>query len=276
MKNPIKTAGLFFMVFILNNCNTELLGLKQLDGIQATKYYQTEIIPPAYQPMYGKWKYTGTSGGFINGVVKPDFDYLLLKPNAIFGIVRNDSLIAYGKLTLLPDIKTIYINALHCQFDFDQNTNLGLSGDPEKYISLINSDSLILTAPCCDRINAHFIRQNLDIMQLINPGVLQGKISIGPLCPVETIPPQPGCRPTAETYKAWQTAIWNGTKTQKIINIIPDLDGTFQINLSEGDYMIDFVNPDQGKPGNTGLPVKFSITRSQTTQISINIDTGIR
>lgn len=276
MKSLTKIAGVLFIAFSLTNCSTELLGLKQLDGIQSTKYYQTDIIPPAYQSIYGKWKFTGTSGGLVNGVIKPDFDYLLLKPNAIFGIVRNDTLIAYGKLSLLPDIQTIYINSLHCKFDFEQNTNLELSGDPDKYIRLINNDSLSLNAPCCDRINAHFVRQNLDIMQLINPGVLQGKISIGPLCPVETIPPQPGCTPTAETYKAWQTAIWNSSKTQKIINIIPNSDGTFQIKLSEGEYVIDFVNPDMGKLRNTGLPLKFSVNRSKTTQLSINIDTGIR
>jgi len=30
-------------------------------------------------------------------------------------------------------------------------------------------------------------------------GVLKGKITICPLCPVETVPPSPGCTPTSET-----------------------------------------------------------------------------
>jgi hypothetical protein len=275
MKDITKILLIYFLFSLLNSCKTEDLILKKLDGIQSTKYYQTDVIPPAYQSIYGIWRFSKTSGGFINGVIKPDFDYLLLKPNAIFGIIRNDSLIAYGKLTLLPDNPLIYINSLLCKFEFDQNAKIELNGDSEKYISLVNNDSLDLNAPCCDRINAHFIRQYPDILNLTNPGTLKGKISIGPLCPVETIPPQPGCTATADTYKAWQTAIWNSTKTQKLIDIIPNIDGTFEINLSEGQYVIDLVNTNN-RFGGGSLPMKFTINHLKTTQLDINIDTGIR
>ena len=124
--------------------------------------------------------------------------------------------------------------------------------------------------------NLLFLMLSCSELNKLGEGVLKGKITIGPLCPVETIPPQPQCLPTADTYKAWQTAIWNSAKTQKIIDVIPNLDGTFQFDLSEGQYVIDFVNQNNNKFGGAGLPLKFSINRSKTTQLSINIDTGIR
>ena len=57
-----------------------------------------------------------------------------------------------------------------------------------------------------------------DLYKVREGGLLKGKISIGPLCPVETFPPQPQCLPTLETFKAWQTAIWNKTKTMKLMH----------------------------------------------------------
>ena len=84
---------------------------------------------------------------------------LILKPNGIFGIVRNDSLISYGKLTILAtDATQYYPNSVDCNFDFDKKTPIELSADTEKYIQ-INHDSLNLIAPCCDRFNTHFIRK---------------------------------------------------------------------------------------------------------------------
>jgi hypothetical protein len=41
---------------------------------------------------------------------------------------------------------------------------------------------------------------------MVGSGVLKGKISSGPLCPVEKISPDSACLPTMETYKSWATA----------------------------------------------------------------------
>ena len=276
MKN-IKIILVYVILFLsLTGCKTEELYLKKLDVIPADKYYSTDILPDSAKIIYGTWKALQTSGGIAGTSYKPDFDYLLLKPNAVFGIVRKDSLIAYGKLTLLIDKSLHLNNSVLCKFDFDKTAQIELMADNEKYISIVNNDTMNLIAPCCDRYNTQLVRVNSDWYNSVNPGTLKGKITIGPLCPVETIPPQPGCSPTAETYKAWQTAIWNSNKTRKIVDIIPNLDGTFQINLSTGEYIIDFVNQNNNKSGGSGLPLKFSITRSKTTQLLINIDTGIR
>lgn len=107
-------------------------------------------------------------------------------------------------------------------------------------------------------------------------GILKGKINIGPLCPVETVPPQPGCKPTLETYTYWQTAIWSKNKKAKIQSINPTVEGTFIIELPVGDYIADFEKPDLYKIGSNNLPVRFSITEKDSTSITIDIDTGIR
>ena len=279
MKNPIITSILAILILSFSGCKTEELYLKKLDIIPADKYYSTDILSDSAKNIYGTWKALQTGGGIGGTSYKSDFDYLLLKPNAVFGIVRNDSLIAYGKLDLTNRTnisQLIYTSSIYCHFDFDKTAQIELMADNEKYISIVNNDTMNLIAPCCDRYNTMLVRVNTDWYNSVNPGTLKGKISIGPLCPVETIPPQPGCSPTAETYKAWQTTIWNSTKTQKIMDIVPNLDGTFQFDLSEGQYVIDFVNQNNNKFGGAGFPLKFSITRSKTTQLSINIDTGIR
>jgi len=100
-----------------------------------------------------------TSGGFVGSGYTKDFDYLILKKNGIFGIVRNDSLLTSGKLTLLLTIALYMPIGIHCQFESEKTVNIELCGDPEKYIRLVGKDSLDLIAPCCDRYNTHLIRK---------------------------------------------------------------------------------------------------------------------
>lgn len=269
----MKTTKLFIItlisVFALG-CKTEEMSLKPLDEIPTTKYYSSDILPSQSQLIYGVWKVSSTSGGFSGKGYTKDFDYLLLKRNGIFGIMRNDSLIGYGKLTLLSDMTMSPVYKLFCKFDFDKNAAIELYNDSEKYFQLVGKDTLNLIAPCCDRYNIHLIRQSS------SPGILKGKVSIGPLCPVETIPPRPECLPTAETYKNWQTAVWNTSKTKKISNINPGLDGNFELSLPAGDYKIDFETPRTNSIGGNNLPLDITIKRNETSTQYITIDTGIR
>jgi len=116
------------------------------------------------------------------------------------------------------------------------------------------------------------VKQNL----VAGNGVLKGKISIGPICPVETIPPDPACLPTMETYKAWATAVWTLNKDSKIATINPKLDGTFQINIPAGSYVIDFESVQTNHVGGSNLPGVIYIAVGDSTNFNINIDTGIR
>jgi hypothetical protein len=106
-------------------------------------------------------------------------------------------------------------------------------------------------------------------------GILAGTISIGPICPVETIPPDPGCLPTAETYKAYPVYIWAADGSKKIALISPALDGSFRTDLAPGNYLISLEKGKNGI-GSNNLPQEVTISPLVKTVISIVIDTGIR
>ena len=109
----------------------------------------------------------------------------------------------------------------------------------------------------------------------LNRGWLEGTISIGPICPVEKIPPDPACQPTAETYKAYPVSILSSDGTRKITQLEPSLDGTFTSELAPGRYMIVLESANK-YIGGSNLPVFVTIVSQEKTQMSINIDTGIR
>ena len=106
-------------------------------------------------------------------------------------------------------------------------------------------------------------------------GFLEGIISIGPICPVERIPPDPGCLPTAETYKAFPVGVWTSNGRRKIAQINPALDGSFRTELTPGNYLVILEN-EQNTIGSSNLPVEVSIISHDTTMLNIGIDTGIR
>lgn len=106
-------------------------------------------------------------------------------------------------------------------------------------------------------------------------GFLEGKISIGPICPVETDPPDPGCLPTAETYKAYPVSVWTADGGRRIIQINPAIDGSYKTDLEPGKYLIK-LETDSGNIGSSNLPVEIIIKSDYITTLNIDIDTGIR
>jgi hypothetical protein len=106
-------------------------------------------------------------------------------------------------------------------------------------------------------------------------GYLEGTISIGPICPVETIPPDPACLPTAATYKAYQVSVYTSDGRTRVAQLNPSLDGSFTVELTAGNYMVALENT-QRNIGGSNLPVEVSITSQDKTLLNINIDTGIR
>jgi hypothetical protein len=105
-------------------------------------------------------------------------------------------------------------------------------------------------------------------------GTLQGTISIGPLCPVEHNPPLPECLPTRATYNVWPISVWTEGKAAKVAPIIPNLDGTYSIQLSPGNYVVDLDKPNTF--GSRNLPANVKINSAKETVLDISIDTGIR
>lgn len=143
----------------------------------------------------------------------------------------------------------------------------------KKNIRILIIDLLFLIGlslmPGCD--TNHFLSDGTDT----GFGILAGTINIGPLCPVETVPPNPACLPTAETFKAYPVGIWTADGKTKVITISPDLNGSYSQLLPEGFYFINRETTQTGV-GGSNLPLTVGIASGYTTTLNINIDTGIR
>ncbi len=113
--------------------------------------------------------------------------------------------------------------------------------------------------------------------QISEKGFLEGKVTIGPLCPnYRGSDEDPKCQPTEETYKAWPIAVWTSDKKTKVTQIKPNLDGTYKIELSVGDYVVDLEKQQPFGVGGNNLPFTITINSEERTTLDINIDTGIR
>ncbi len=109
--------------------------------------------------------------------------------------------------------------------------------------------------------------------KILEQGLLSGTITIGPLCPVETFPPDPNCEPTEATYKAWPIGVWTADKKSKLGQLEPNLDGTYNFELPVGTFIVDL---EIQHLFDTTLPETIEIEADKTVFLDIVIDTGIR
>lgn len=124
-------------------------------------------------------------------------------------------------------------------------------------------------------LTAIFFISGCDKRMTQETGYLEGVISIGPICPVERVPPDPACLPTAETYKAYPVSIFTSDGKAKILQLNPSLDGSFSSELPSGNYSV-VLEKAQNYIGGSNLPAEISIRARDKTLLNINIDTGIR
>lgn len=106
-------------------------------------------------------------------------------------------------------------------------------------------------------------------------GILEGAISIGPLCPVETVPPDSTCLPTLETYLAYPVGVFTSDGSGKIADIVPSPDGSYAVQLYPGTYSVRLTK-EIDAPASSNLPADVEIQANGITLLNINIDTGIR
>jgi hypothetical protein len=125
--------------------------------IASNKYYESEIIPDKYSDFYGKWKATSMSGGLTGSVLKPDFDFLLIRQFGIYEIIQNEQVVEYGKIELSNfDPKS---PLLQVQFlAYSTKTSEYPASWSHKYVELKGVDKLNLVSSCCDGFNHQFER----------------------------------------------------------------------------------------------------------------------
>ena len=103
-------------------------------------------------------------------------------------------------------------------------------------------------------------------------GVLDGEMTIGPICPVE----REGhpCQPTAEMFAARKVYVYETDRKTLVTEITPDANGEFNTSLPEGDFYVDMEHPRIGSI--SGVPATIHIDINTSATLHIDIDTGIR
>lgn len=101
-------------------------------------------------------------------------------------------------------------------------------------------------------------------------GTLDGVVEAGPTCPVESVT-QP-CPPKPVPNRDVLIETSGGSLVAKVTT---DQQGRFEVNLAPGTYELKVV------PGITQYPIQrkpqvVTIVAGQTTQVKIELDTGIR
>lgn len=103
-------------------------------------------------------------------------------------------------------------------------------------------------------------------------GTLKGQMTIGPVCPVETI--NNPCKPTPEMYAAAKVFVYKMDKKTLVKTITPDANGRFSVSLPTGEYFIDMIHQRIG--GTIGVPTTITIVSGKSVTLNLNVDTGLR
>ena len=99
-------------------------------------------------------------------------------------------------------------------------------------------------------------------------GVLYGQVKIGPLCPVEP------CRdPIPDVYSSRSLLLESGAGKRTEVPLMPG--GWFKLPVEAGTYGVTLSNCDF-LGCRSALPQRITVVADQVTELTINIDTGIR
>jgi hypothetical protein len=98
---------------------------------------------------------------------------------------------------------------------------------------------------------------------------IKGVVTLAPTCAVE----QPGQSPCVTPYVA-TLAITNADDGKVVARVTSKGDGTFQVTLPPGDYVI--APQPGGDPFPVGQPVAAHVDAGAFTEVGVAYDTGIR
>ena len=140
-----------------HSCEEEFPELPSvLENLEPTAYFDAEVFSDHDLKIYGTWKIFEISGGLHGNGYAIDFDYLIMKKFGIYGFLREDSLLEFGKVS--PASELFMDPRLFVNFEKDENSDSFFT-DREKIVHFSGNDTLNLYSPCCDRFNYHFVRE---------------------------------------------------------------------------------------------------------------------
>ncbi len=123
------------------------------DEISETEYYENEILQNAYLDFYGKWDIKKIAGGYSGLGYEENFDYLEVRNFGIYGFIRNDSLLEYGRI----EIKEQSEDKLWIILHRDDNSSYFFP-EYELFVELPEEDSLNIFSAAMDGYNYYFNR----------------------------------------------------------------------------------------------------------------------
>lgn len=172
-----------------------------------------------------------------------------------------------------PDVQCIWVGELSAFLSVTSGT-LG-TDKREIHLGTINNTSLTLygyvfTLVSATATDATIVVSNVIPVETISQGLVTGHITIGPICPVESI--DHPCVVPSETYTSRNVVIYAPDKTTLIKKTSLDTQGNYAIPLPVGTYWIQIQPAGIG----AGEKKKVTIVASQTTTVDFDIDTGIR
>lgn len=154
-KNLFSVLILVIIGYFLSGCEKTDDKIKfYLEDIPFDKYYISEIVYDQFMDIYGNWRLDSITGGFSGTGYVPNFDFLELKETGIYGFIRDDTILEFGKIQITEQTT----ERLKITFIPDNAVDNIFFYDPVKYIRFTGKDSLNLYSPCCDRYNYHFVR----------------------------------------------------------------------------------------------------------------------
>jgi putative hemolysin len=103
-------------------------------------------------------------------------------------------------------------------------------------------------------------------------GILEGKVTVGPICPVERVGVP--CPVPAEAYTSREILVYKADGTTEVARQHFTKDGSYKFELAPGTYVINI--PRQGVGGTKDLPQTVIIKAGETLELNFSIDTGIR
>jgi hypothetical protein len=113
--------------------------------------------------------------------------------------------------------------------------------------------------------------------------VLQGKVTIGPLCPVEPCNLSP--EQIAKVYERRKVIVYEQNTKKKIAKIDLNQSGEYSVSLKPGKYIVDVTDGNGNELplervkviiGNVQKPKEIEIKASESVEVNFHIDTGIR
>ncbi|MGZ8770544.1 MAG: hypothetical protein ACXWXJ_06020 [Aeromicrobium sp.] len=93
----------------------------------------------------------------------------------------------------------------------------------------------------------------------------------GPVCPVETVPPDPGC---AARPVAGAVIVIRAGEGSEVTRTTTGADGSFFVEILAGDYVLE-PQPVAGLMG-TAASLEVTVADGSATQVQLDYDTGIR